>query len=64
MRGTMRLVRYNRGLAHETTNHLRRGYDFHGIFYCRSLEIADARRILTAKTDKVRKEEIRVVEGC
>jgi len=52
-----------RGLAHETANHLRRGYDFHGIFHCRGLEIADARRVLT-ETDKLKKEEIRVVKGC
>jgi hypothetical protein len=40
------LVIRSGGLTHETTDHLRRGYDFHGIFHRRYLEVAGTRRKL------------------
>jgi hypothetical protein len=41
-----------KGLIHETTYHLRRGNDIHGIFHRRTLEIAGARRELIEKSKK------------
>jgi hypothetical protein len=35
-----------KGTQYETTNHLRRGDDFHGIFHHRGVEVADSRKLI------------------
>jgi hypothetical protein len=44
------------GLTHEITDHLRRGYDLHGIFHRGNMEIAGAGRKLTKKFNYQEKE--------
>jgi hypothetical protein len=44
------------GLTHETTNHLRRGDDFHGIFHRGDMEITAAGRKLTNNSTIKKKE--------
>jgi len=44
------------GLTHENADHLRRGYDLHGIFHRGGMEIAGAGRKLT-KNLTIKKKE-------
>jgi hypothetical protein len=50
------LLNRSGGLTHEITDHLRRGYDLHGIFHRGDMEIAVAGRKLT-KNLTIKKQE-------
>jgi len=50
------LLNRSGGLTHEITDHLRRGYDLHGIFHRGDMEIAAAGRELTENLTIKKKE--------
>jgi len=54
------------GLTHETTDHLRRGDDFHGIFHRGAMEIAGAGRKLTRNLIINKKEQAKelILKDC